>query len=107
MYGVSDIELTWFTNYLSGRQQVVSCNGELSGMRDIKICIPQGSTLGPTLFLVINDIISSLKSARCSTFCQIYISHKNLGSTLGPTLFLVNDLYMSRDFSNARWYNDT
>ena len=35
LYGVSDIELTWFTNYLSGRQQVVSCNGELSGKRDI------------------------------------------------------------------------
>ena len=70
---VSDIELTWFTNYLSdGRQQVVSCNGKLSGKKDVKIGIPQGSTLGPTLFFLffINDIISSLKSTRCSIFAD-------------------------------------
>ena len=51
MYGVSDIELTWFTNYLSGRQQVVSCNGDLSGKKDMKNWHPPGEYTWPhTIF---------------------------------------------------------
>ena len=102
MYGVSDIECTWFTNYLSGRQQVVSCNGKSTGKKDVKIGIPQGSTLGPTLSLVfINDIVSSFKSTRCSIFADdvvIYISHKNLEHLTNKLQNGLNEL--------STWYND-
>ena len=55
-YDINDNCLSWFKSYLSNRQQVVSCNGELSKFCSLSIGVPQGTILGPTLFVIyIND----------------------------------------------------
>ena len=49
--------LDWFQSYLSARNQYVDINGKSSDLLDITCSVPQGSVLGPWLFLIyINDL---------------------------------------------------
>ena len=55
--GVQEKPLEWFKDYLSSRKQQVDIDGEKSDWLDVKLGVPQGSILGPILFLIyMNDI---------------------------------------------------
>ena len=61
-YGFRDVANLWFKNYLTGRTQFTSVRGENSSLRDILCGVPQGSILGPILFiLLINDLPNASK----------------------------------------------
>lgn len=56
-YGIRGIILTWFVDFLKNRTQCVSFNGILSPLHSIVCGVPQGSILGPLLFLIyVNDL---------------------------------------------------
>lgn len=81
-YGFRGITQDWFRNYLSNRKQFVVYNSKKSQFENIKCGVPQGSILGPLLFILyVNDICNTSKVLKTILFADdttCFYSHKNV-----------------------------
>ena len=82
LYGIQDTTLSWFENYLSNRKQYVTYNGIKSQTEKINCGVPQGSILGPLLFLIyINDLSTVSEACMSILFADdtnMFFTGKNL-----------------------------
>ena len=90
-YKCNDSCLSWFESYLSKRTQRVSLNNNLSDAADVINGVPQGSILGPLLFLIfINDLPLYIQST--STSVDLYADDTYFYCSSHDKLVLVNKL---------------
>ena len=95
--GISGPLLHWFSEYLSHRKQRVVLPGVQSDWAEIKAGVPQGSILGPLLFLVyINDIVSNIQSNirlfADDTSLYLIVEHANTAAdTLNADIQSISD----------------
>ena len=60
--GADDLTVQWFSSYLTGRTQVTDIGGTLSEPTGVTCGVPQGSIIGPLLFLLyVNDMASAVR----------------------------------------------
>jgi len=81
-YGIKKSVYQWFKNYLSDRKQFTSLPGVSSEIGYISIGVPQGSVLGPLLFLLyVNDIHQAVLDAEVKLFADdtnLFLHNKKL-----------------------------
>ena len=100
-YGIRGTTLKLITNYLSNRLQYANYKGADSGMRKIEFGVPQGSVLGPLLFLIyINDLINASNNGTFVLFADdtnIFVTGKNETEVYDKAQIVLNEVhnYMS------------
>ena len=101
VYGVRGPAHEWIKIYLSNRKQFVTINGICSKTETIEYGVPQGPILGPLLFLLfINDISSVLPELKVELFADdtnIFLFNRNIN-----ILFMEANLALEKINS---WFN--
>ena len=102
-YGIKGSILTWIKNFLVNRQQMVHINTSSSRKVQITSGVPQGSVMGPLLFLLYIDDIKDLSTTGCQAYLfaddyKVYSTDKH---ALQQTLNNVSSFTKSRQLTLA------
>ena len=107
--GVHGTELQWFDNYFTNRTQVVSANGAVSTTQPISCGVPQGSILGPLLFtLYVNDLSSVAVHGKVVLYADdtaIFVSGKNIEDIQGKLNSDLERITELSTLSHSHLYN--
>ena len=91
-FGIAGNLLNWFTDYLSERYQRVIIRGQESNFGLIKAGVPQGSVLGPLLFLIYINDITSVTECNIKLFADDTILYIDIDNPVAAANSMNNDL---------------
>ena len=98
-YGIHDRELDWFTDYLFGRKAVVQYNQATTDSFSITSGVPQGSILGPLLFLLIfNDLTDVVKHSQVVKYADDTVLYVHAKTGKETAKLLTEDLSSISDW---------
>ena len=100
-YGIRGVAYDWFCSYLKDRHQCVEFNGVTSSVINMKCGVPQGSNLGPLLFLL---YINDLAFVSPDLFSILFADDSNFFCT-GSNLSYVIDIVNREVCSVVNWLN--
>ena len=91
-YGIEGKVYTWIEQFLCGRTQTVVVDGKKSVSSPVRSGVPQGTVLGPILFLLyVNDLETKIKNSKMNSFADDTRISKKI-STQGDCDLLQQDL---------------
>ena len=97
IYGIRGIVNKWFENYLTGRKQYVSLDDSNSTMQSINCGVPQGSILGPLLYLIYVNDIQYACTGNILSFADdttLYLSNSNINTLYKDANMHINNLFI-------------
>ena len=105
-YGVRGIAYEWFSSYLSDRYQFTCVNSVCSDLAKISCGVPQGSVLGPILFLIyVNDIANAVPKEKVKLFADdtnLFVASSSLeaaNSTANNSICCLNCWFLANKLS--------
>ena len=97
-YGINGQLLSWFKNFLTGRRQCVKINSVLSSWTHVSSGVPQGSVLGPLMFVLYINDLPSLVSSQLLMFADDIKLYRSIRS-VEDCFVLQNDINIMLDWS--------